>query len=62
VEKDNYYRACTYAALGDKENMLKALTAAIKEDSARRRVESKTDPDFQDYREDPDFQKLVYKK
>jgi hypothetical protein len=39
--------------------MLKELKAAISEDS-RNRVDAKFDPDFADYREDPNFQKLVY--
>jgi hypothetical protein len=54
-----YNRACAFAVLGDKENMLKELAAAIKEDSAHR-VDAKFDPEFADYREDPDFRKLVY--
>jgi len=57
--EDRHYRACALAVLGDKENMLKELEAAIEEDS-RHRVEAKFDPDFAEYREDPDFQKLVY--
>jgi tetratricopeptide (TPR) repeat protein len=57
--KDKYYRACAFAVLGDKENMLKELVVAIEEDS-RNRVNAKCDPDFADYREDPDFRKLVY--
>ena len=57
---DKYYRAAAFAVLGDKKNMFKELKAAIKEDSANR-VRAKFDPDFTDYREDPDFRKLVYK-
>jgi tetratricopeptide (TPR) repeat protein len=57
--EDKYYRACAFAVLGDKENMLKELAVAIEEDS-RDRVNAKCDPDFADYREDPDFRKLVY--
>jgi len=55
----NYFRACAFAVLGDKQKMLRELEAAIEEDSANR-VDAKFDPDFADYREDPDFQKLVY--
>lgn len=55
-----YMRACAFAVLDDKENMLKELEAAIEEDSGNR-VDAKFDPDFADYREDPDFRKLVYK-
>ena len=58
--QSTYNRACCYAALGDRKNMLKELAAAIKEDR-RFRVEAMTDPDFADYREDSDFRKLVYK-
>lgn len=57
--EDKYVRACAFAVLGDKENMLRELEAAIREDSAPR-VRAKLDPDFADYREDPDFRKLVY--
>lgn len=57
--EDKYMRACAFATLGDKKNMLKELKAAIKEDSGYK-VDAKFDPDFIDYREDPDFKKLVY--
>jgi len=57
--ESRYSRACAFAMLGDKENMLKELEAAIEEDSWNR-VEAKFDPAFVDYREDPDFRKLVY--
>ncbi len=60
TEPDKYNRACAFAALGDKENMLKELKIAIKKDSAFR-VDAKFDPDFADYRQDPDFQKLLKK-
>lgn len=58
--EDKYHRACAFAGLNDKENMLKELDAAIKEDNARK-IEAQFDPDFEDYREDEDFQKLVSK-
>ena len=54
-----YSRACALAVLGDKEKMLKALKAALEYDS-QYRVKAKFDPDFAEYREDPDFQKLVH--
>jgi len=54
-----YYRASAFAVLGDKENMLKELEAAIKEDIGNGE-DAKFDPDFADYREDSDFRKLVY--
>ncbi|KAF5437705.1 Tetratricopeptide (TPR) repeat, partial [Candidatus Methanophagaceae archaeon] len=57
--KHKYLRACAFAVLGDKENMLKELAVAIEEDSSNR-VDAKFDPDFADYRDDPDFRKLVY--
>jgi tetratricopeptide (TPR) repeat protein len=56
---DKYYLACAYAGLEDKQNMLKELDAAIKEDIASR-VHAKLDPDFRDYRQDADFRKLVF--
>jgi tetratricopeptide (TPR) repeat protein len=54
-----YYRACVFAVLGDKENMLKELAVAIEEDIGNR-VDVKFGPEFADYRDDPDFRKLVY--
>ena len=57
--ENKYLRACASALLDDKEKMLKELEAAIEEDSGRK-VVAKFDPEFTDYREDPDFRKLVY--
>jgi tetratricopeptide (TPR) repeat protein len=57
--KHKYGRACAFAQLGDRENMLKELESAIKRDSGYA-VDAKFDPDFTDYREDPDFRKVVY--
>lgn len=57
--EDKYRRAGAFAVLGDKENMLKELQASIKKNSGMR-VEAKKDAEFADYREDPDFRKLVY--
>lgn len=59
--KDKYSRACAFAVFGDKKNMLKELKMAIDEDR-RNRVNVKFDPDFADYREGPDFRRLVYGK
>jgi tetratricopeptide (TPR) repeat protein len=56
--EDKYLRACAFAVLDDKEEMLKELEAAIDKDNGRR-VDAKFDPEFTDYREDPDFRKLV---
>ena len=57
--QDSYLRACAYATLADKQNMLKALEVAIEQDT-KHRVYAKDDPDFTDYREDPEFRRLVY--
>jgi len=56
-----YNRACSYAVLEDKENMLKELSDAIKEDTYFI-PRAKMDPEFEVYRMDPDFRKLVYKE
>lgn len=53
-----YLRACAFAVLGNKEMMMKSLIAAVKE-NAENRVSAKYDPDFADFREDPDFKKVV---
>ena len=58
--KYNYTRACAFATLGEKENMLTELQAMIRELHSKGRVLAKFDPDFADYRDDPDFRKLVY--
>jgi tetratricopeptide (TPR) repeat protein len=58
-DEDKYHRAGAFAVLGDKENMLKELAIATEEESSYR-VNAKFDPGFADYREDPDFRKLVY--
>lgn len=56
--EEKYTRAMFFALLGDKKNMLKELEAAIKE---RRtcKVRAKFDIIWADYRQDPEFQKLV---
>ncbi|OGN92384.1 MAG: hypothetical protein A2Z75_05745 [Chloroflexi bacterium RBG_13_50_10] len=59
TKEDSYRRACAFAALGNKKNMLEELKVAIDTDS-RYRVSARSDPDFREYREDPGFQKLVY--
>ncbi len=58
--KNAYLRACAFAILDDKEKMLKELKKAIKEDGSLR-IDAKFDFVFVDYREDPDFQKLINK-
>jgi tetratricopeptide (TPR) repeat protein len=60
-QKDKYFRSCAFTVLGNKKNMLKELKMAIDENSENR-VNAKFDPDFADYREDPDFLRLVYGK
>lgn len=59
--KNKYLRSSAFTVLGDKKNMLMELKMAIDEDSGNG-VMAKFDPDFADYREDPDFRKLVYGK
>ncbi len=56
--KDPYYRACSFATLGEKVNMLDELKKAIDENSIIRR-QAQFDPDFIDFREDQDFKKLI---
>jgi tetratricopeptide (TPR) repeat protein len=58
IEDNPYLRACAYAVLGEKEKMLEELGAAIKRDKVNK-VSAKYDPDFADFREDPDFCKLL---
>jgi tetratricopeptide (TPR) repeat protein len=60
IEAD-YERAIAYARLGDKTNMLKKLTKAINDFPANR-VRAKFDPDFLDFRDDPEFKKIIEKK
>ena len=57
--RSTYNRACTFAVLGDKKNMLKELRVAIRD--SKLRVKAKIDAEFADYRKDSDFRKLVYK-
>ena len=59
--KNKYSRSCAFTVLDDKKNMLKELKMAI-DKNIEDRVNVKFDPDFADYREDPDFRRLVYGK
>lgn len=59
-ETNHYLRACALATLGHKKNMLKELKQAIETDSGYV-IAAKTDPDFIDYRDDPQFKKIVYR-
>jgi len=60
IEDSSYHRACAYAVLEEKERTLEELEAAIKSDKIYK-VNAKYDPDFADFREDPDFCKLLSK-
>lgn len=52
-------RACAYALLGKKDEMLADLGKAIDLEEERRQ-HAKTDADFDAFRDDPDFRRLVY--
>jgi tetratricopeptide (TPR) repeat protein len=56
-----YARAAVFALLDDKKNMLKELKSAIKKNNEYK-VRTKYDAVFADYREDPDFRKLIYEE
>jgi tetratricopeptide (TPR) repeat protein len=56
--KNHYFKACAYATLEEREKMLKELTKAIKEDYFNK-IQAKFDPDFEDYRHDNEFKKLL---
>jgi tetratricopeptide (TPR) repeat protein len=60
ISENKYFRACALAVRGQKSKMLKELKAAIKEDS-KHRIQAKHDPDYTDYKDDLDFQKIVNK-
>ncbi|UCH78281.1 MAG: tetratricopeptide repeat protein [Candidatus Coatesbacteria bacterium] len=53
-----FNRACAYALLGKKDKMLADLGKAIGLEEERRE-HAKTDPDFDAYRNDPDFRRLL---
>jgi len=53
-----YIRACLEAVQGDKVQMLKFLGDAIGQDPMSR-LDARRDPDFMEFRDDADFQKLV---
>ncbi|GAH60978.1 unnamed protein product, partial [marine sediment metagenome] len=59
--RSHYHLACAFAVIRDKTNMLKQLSTAINLDSGLI-VEAKFDPDFDKFREDPDFIKLISRK
>lgn len=57
--KDEYMRACYFASLEEKDKMLDSLKRAVNAD-LQNQTSAKLDPDFEEYREDPDFRKIVY--
>ena len=52
-----YYRACAYAILDKKKDLLRELRNAIRRDSYEG-LRVQVDPDFADYRSDPHFRRL----
>jgi hypothetical protein len=56
-----YEKACAFALLGDKDNMLIQLSVAIRDDQAYK-VFAGRDPDFAQYQQDPEFKKIVLEK
>lgn len=56
--EDTYTLACAYAILGNKVEMVANLEKAIKGDR-QNTFSAMTDPDFEDFRKDPDFLKLL---
>jgi tetratricopeptide (TPR) repeat protein len=57
--KDDYHRACAYAVINNKEKALEYLKKAIQTDKIRSVFYARRDPDFEDYRDDPDFKALL---
>ena len=57
--QDDYTKACYLATLEEKDKMLKHLAEAIRKDRYLL-ASAKFDPDFNAYRSDPEFRKLVY--
>jgi tetratricopeptide (TPR) repeat protein len=55
---NNQRKACYFALVGDKENMLKELKKAIKKEYEVK-IHSKYDPIFEIFREDIDFKKII---
>ncbi len=54
-----FNKACAYSLMGEKDKMLPDLSKAIELDAGKR-DEAKDETDFDRYREDPDFRRLVY--
>ena len=53
-----YNKACAYGQLGRKAEMLDALKRAVESDPALTDAVS-ADPDFEPFRDDPEFQELI---
>ena len=55
---DSYYKACVYAILHQKDNMLSLLKKILKQNSFYK-YDIKEDPDFESFRHDPDLISLI---
>ena len=58
--KEIFLKACAYAVLEKKDNMLKMLNFRIKSDY-NNLIKAKYNPDFEGYREDKDFKTAIEK-
>jgi len=56
--KGDYNKACIYAVIKNKEQVISFLEKCIMEDS-RYKFTAKYDPDFYNYKDDSDFKKLI---
>lgn len=54
-----FNRACAYSLLGEKDKMLSDLRKVIELES-KNRDDAKNETDFDAYRDDPDFRRLIY--
>lgn len=62
MTKDSFHNACAYAGLNDKENMIASLKKSLTERYVDTILWARSDPDFEDYREDPEFKKILTMK
>lgn len=58
---DSFTRACAFAIINDKKQMLIELKNSIEKYDLNR-IFAKTLPEFMDYKDDPDFKKLISKE
>jgi len=58
LKGDYYNNACYFALINQKENMIKELKKAIKR-TFRNKLQASIDPDFEQYRDDIDFKKIL---